>query len=184
MQKTAEPLSCNTAVEIDLTDLDNLLEKEWLLSNQRGSYSSGTVIGCNTRRYHGLLVASLRPPVERVMTLSNLLETVTIGEQSYELANFEFSDRLHPQGYRYLERFYRDDGVHFRFKLGQVTLEKSIYLDYEEDILIVRYEFSGGGSDQVFADAAFGAAGFSWFAVIIEQSERRSGGRGGDRPSA
>ncbi|KPK74890.1 MAG: hypothetical protein AMJ79_12920 [Phycisphaerae bacterium SM23_30] len=130
-------------MRIDLTDLDSLLEKEWLLTNRRGSYASGTVIGCNTRRYHGLLVAALTPPVGRVVMLSNILETVTVEGQSFELANFEFSDRLHPQGYRYLEHFYRDNGVHFTFQLGQITVEKSIYLDMEEDLLIVRYEFSG-----------------------------------------
>ena len=59
-------------------NIGELLDKEWLLTNDRGSYASGTVLGCNTRRYHGLLVASLHPPVERMVMLSNLLETVSL----------------------------------------------------------------------------------------------------------
>ncbi len=129
----------------DPSNLNELLEKEWLLTNQRGSYSSGTVIGCNTRRYHGLLVASMHPPVERVVTLSNMLETATLNGQSYELANFEFSDRVHPQGYRFCREFRRDNGVHFRYEFGPsdnaVIMEKSIYLSYDEDLLIISYNF-------------------------------------------
>ena len=133
-------------VMIDPANIDGLLEKEWLLSNQRGSYAAGTVLGCNTRRYHGLLVASLRPPVERVVALSGLLEAVEVGGEVYELANFEFSDRMHPQGYKYLQEFRRGAGVHFRYDLGCVTVEKSIYLAADHDVVVICYDFSGGGS--------------------------------------
>ena len=56
--------------------IENLLTKEWLLTNQRGSYASSTVVGCNTRGYHGLLVGSLNPPANRIMALANCLEMV------------------------------------------------------------------------------------------------------------
>ncbi len=128
---------------IDPADVNGLLDKEWLLTNQRGSYASGTVLGCNTRRYHGLLVASLHPPVERVVMLSNLLETVEVGGEKFELSTFEFSDRLHPQGYRFLKRFRRDAGVHFEYEAGGLKIIKSVYLSYEDDVLAVRYAFSG-----------------------------------------
>jgi len=98
----------NHSLIIDPADVDSLLEKEWLLCNSRGSYSSSTVIGCNTRRYHGLLVAAFQPPVKRFVTLADLLETVECGGKSYQLANFEFSDRLHPEGYLHLKEFRKD----------------------------------------------------------------------------
>jgi len=138
-------------ISIDQADIDSLLEKEWLLANSRGSYASGTIIGCNTRRYHGLLVAALHPPVERFVALSNVLEKVTIGEKSYELANFEFSDRLHPQGFRHLKDFRRGDGVHFRYQLGSLEIEKSIYLLYDHDHLIINYDFSDIGQEIEFS---------------------------------
>ncbi len=134
-------------VSICPEEIGALLEKEWLLTNSRGSYASGTVLGCNTRRYHGYLIASLRPPVERVVTVSNLLETVQRGGQRYEISNFEFSDRLHPQGYRFLKQFHQQDGVHFEFELGDQMLRKSIYLSYEQDLVMVSYEFSGSDEE-------------------------------------
>lgn len=139
-------------LDIQGHNVDVLLEKEWLLTNRRGSYASGTVIGCNTRRYHGLLVASMRPPVERVVTLSNILESVSVGgTKSCELANFEFSDKLHPQGYQRLKTFRRGDGVHFYYDLGDnITIEKSIYLSYEHDLVLINYDINGCRSDVQF----------------------------------
>ena len=130
-------------INIDPDDLDVLLEKEWLITNSRGSYVSGTIIGCNTRRYHGILIAALRPPVERIVTVSNLLESVKIGEKSYDISSFEFSDCIHPQGFRYLKKFRSDSGVHFYYDLDGVELEKSIYLCYETDKVIVSYGIKG-----------------------------------------
>ena len=48
------------------------IQREWLLTNGIGGFSSGTIIGMNARRYHGLLVASLEPPVERDLVLSGI----------------------------------------------------------------------------------------------------------------
>ena len=60
--------------------MEQLLSREWLLTNGLGAYSSSTVIGCPTRRYHGLLVGSLTPPANRILALSNCLEVVEIGK--------------------------------------------------------------------------------------------------------
>ena len=53
-------------------NLENGLDKEWLITNGIGGYSSSTIIGANTRKYHGLLVASLTPPARRFLILSKL----------------------------------------------------------------------------------------------------------------
>ncbi len=143
MPETTEFQTEMNVYNISSENLDELLEKEWLLTNDRGSYAAGTVLGCNTRRYHGLLVASLLPPVERIVTLSNLLETIHYQGRTCELSNFEFSDRLHPQGYRSLRQFRQDTGVHFRYELDDLVVEKSIYLAHDQDLLAVTYDFSG-----------------------------------------
>ena len=144
MLEMTEVSATTRDLPIEPMDLDAMLSKEWLLVNRRGSYVSGTALGCNTRRYHGLLIAALQPPVKRIVTLSNLLETVQFDEASYELANFEFSDRLHPQGFRYLKGFRQDTGVHFRYELPKhLSVVKSIYLDHDHDLVIVNYEFDG-----------------------------------------
>ena len=59
-------------------NLKNALAKEWLETNGLGGFASSTIIGANTRRQHGLLIASLRPPVERHVLLSKLEERVVI----------------------------------------------------------------------------------------------------------
>ena len=138
MLEMSEVQATSKDLPIDPMDIDTMLAKEWLLVNRRGSYVSGTVLGCNTRRYHGLLVAALQPPVQRIVTLSNLLETVRIEDTTHELANFEFSDRLHPQGFRYLKEFRQDAGVHFCYELPEnLIVKKSLHLDHEHDLVVL-----------------------------------------------
>lgn len=125
--------------------IDELLEKEWLLTNSRGGYAGGTVAGCNTRRYHGLLVGSLNPPVNRIVALSNCLETLIIAGREMHLSTFEFDDRLSPQGWQYLQEFQRDVGVQFRYRLNGIELTKSVYLDTDSDMVALVYTFAGVG---------------------------------------
>ena len=128
-------------VSLDVQDepIEDLLTQEWLLTNARGGYASSTVLGCNTRGYHGLLVGALQPPACRVMALANGLETITYDGRSYELATFEFKDRFAPAGHEYLRQFHRDIGVHFEYALGRVRVTKSVYLDRQSDTLALVY---------------------------------------------
>ena len=66
-------------------DLDAALPREWLETNGLGSFTSSTIIGLNTRRYHGLLVAATKPPVGRIVMLSKLEETLFIEGQPFDL---------------------------------------------------------------------------------------------------
>jgi len=124
------------------TEIDDLLKEEWLLSNSRGGFSSGSIIGCNTRRYHGLLVGSLHPPANRIVALSNCLECVSIDGAGAELADFEFDKAIHPKGFRFINEFRRDLGVHFDYALDAVELTKSIYLLPDADTIAIVYNFS------------------------------------------
>jgi len=67
-------------------EYDRAKEKEWIVTNGIGGYSSSTIIGANTRKYHGLLVASLMPPIDRMLVLSKVEETIRIGGKTYELS--------------------------------------------------------------------------------------------------
>jgi predicted glycogen debranching enzyme len=98
--------------------IDELLTKEWLLTNECGSFASSTVIGCNTRGYHGLLIGSLNPPVNRIMALANCLEMIISPAGVFNLSTFEFPDRLVPAGFKYIKQFYQDTGVHFDYELN------------------------------------------------------------------
>ena len=78
-------------------DLDALLETEWLVPNKIGAYASSTIVGCNTRRYHGLLVAAGTPPTGRVVTLSCLMEQLEIDGTQFLLSTNEFADTFSPR---------------------------------------------------------------------------------------
>jgi hypothetical protein len=64
------------------SDLEAALRREWLETNGLGGFASSTIIGLNTRRYHGLLVAATKPPVGRMVLLSKLEETMFIARTS------------------------------------------------------------------------------------------------------
>jgi glycogen debranching enzyme len=123
--------------------IEDLLTKEWLLTNERGSYASSTIAGCNTSSYHGLLIGSLRPPVNRVMALANCLEMLIFKKQVFNLSTFEFSDKFAPAGFTLLKQFRRDTGVHFDYELENVKLTKSVYLLRDTDTVALVYDFTG-----------------------------------------
>src|SRR4051794_1697754 len=106
----------------------NALTREWLVTDGLGGYASGTVPGPNTRRYHGLLVAPLAPPVGRHVLLNKLEETLTVEGQAYPLSTNEFEGgHISPQGYIYLESFGLEEGLPmWRFRAGDTTLEKRV----------------------------------------------------------
>ncbi len=86
---------------------DQGYEKEWLLTNGLGGFSCATVTGNTARIHAGYLVASLRPPVDRVNVLSKIQEKITAGDRTFDLACQEFvGDKT--QGFRYLEQFSMD----------------------------------------------------------------------------
>lgn len=140
---TPEKLSPYEIVSIstDRRSPDSLSDKEYLLTNTTGGYCCSTVIGCNTRRYHGLLTGSLNPPANRILALSNLLETINTNGQSYNLSTFQFDETFHPEGFTYLKNFKRDIGAHFDYKINSIEITKSIYLARNTDTVLIEYDF-------------------------------------------
>src|SRR5271157_3692257 len=88
--------------------LDQAAQREWLETNGIGGFASSTIAGMNTRRYHGLLVASLKPPVDRYVLLSKLEETLIVDGVAHELSVNQYPGAVHPQGYQYLKAFRLD----------------------------------------------------------------------------
>ena len=143
------------SVSVNGRDIEDLLTREWLLTNSRGSYASSTIVGCNTRGYHGLLIGSLNPPANRIMALANCLETLVFEQETpfynrsqhgdqqrvFNLSTFEFSDKFAPQGFGYIKEFRQDTGVHFDCELDRVKLTKSVYLLRDSDTVALVYDF-------------------------------------------
>ena len=98
-------------IEIDqeiCRNLESALSREWLETNGIGGFSSSTITGLNTRRYHGLLTAATKPPVGRLVLLSKLEETLTIDGRRYELSANQYPGVVHPQGFKYQTGFRLD----------------------------------------------------------------------------
>ena len=68
------------------SDFEKAVKKEWIETNGIGGYASSTIIGVNTRGYHGLLIAATRPPLGRMLLLSKIEETLVIGDRRYEIS--------------------------------------------------------------------------------------------------
>src|SRR5258708_38569379 len=97
-------------------DLDAASEREWLETNGIGGFASSTVTGANTRRYHGLLTAALRPPVGRFVLLSKLEETLILEGRRFELPTNFYGPRItHSKGYWLICRFLLDSFPFFLF---------------------------------------------------------------------
>lgn len=127
------------------------LNQEWLLTNGTGSFAMSTVVGCNTRRYHGLLVASTNPPVGRVMALSRLAESVAIDDQATPVelsANF-FQSLMIPRGDRYLRRFELYHTAKFHYDADGVRITKEVLLVWGKPIVGVRYTVDTGKHSRV-----------------------------------
>jgi predicted glycogen debranching enzyme len=115
---------------------------EWLLANGTGGFAMGTVAGSNTRRYHGLLVASLHPPVERVVTLARLEETVLTTGGEVPLSVNQYPSTLYPDGWTRLVRFALEDGPVWTWSVGGVEVERRVLLVSGEQTVVVRYASS------------------------------------------
>jgi predicted glycogen debranching enzyme len=121
-------------------DYERSSHLEWLETNGTGGFAMGTVAGTNTRRYHGLLVASLRPPVDRHVLLSRLDEVVS-GEGASEvaLATNQYPGTLAPQGYAHLVEFRLDPFPTWVFDVGGTHVEKQLFLVPGEQSVVVTY---------------------------------------------
>ena len=84
------------------------IQNEWLETNGLGGWAGSSIIGCHTRRYHGLLVAATKPPTERNALLSKLDETIIAGEERFELGVNDYGDTIHPTGNQYLKSFSKE----------------------------------------------------------------------------
>src|SRR4026209_1303283 len=98
-----------------LSNIPSATSREWLETNGLGGFSSSTIIGLNSRRYHGLLTAATNPPVGRIVMLAKFEETLVIDARRYELSANQYPGVVHPTGYRYQTVFKLDPFPVFTF---------------------------------------------------------------------
>ncbi|NLB18054.1 MAG: glycogen debranching protein, partial [Syntrophomonadaceae bacterium] len=113
--------------------------KEWLLTNGIGGFAGSTISGINTRRYHGLLTAALRPPVDRRLLLAKLEEEIIIDGKPYSLFCSETVGGTSGQGFNYLQGFRRFPLPTYSYQIEDCILEKEIMMVFEKNTVMVKY---------------------------------------------
>jgi predicted glycogen debranching enzyme len=121
--------------------LEIALTREWLVTNGMGGYALGTVAGANTRRYHGLLVAALRPPVGCTVLVSKLEATVRLGPDIFPLTTNEYLDgTINPHGYHRLESFRLEGMIPiFTWAVIDALIEQRIWMVHGQNTTYVTY---------------------------------------------
>ena len=124
-------------------DLKDGLKKEWIITNGIGGFCSSTVIGANTRRYHGLLIASLNPPASRYLILSKLDESISIEDRNYCLYTNICKEYV-SDGFKRQESFEKEYFPIFNYKVEDVKIEKKIAMMYGKNTTVVSYKIQNG----------------------------------------
>jgi predicted glycogen debranching enzyme len=123
------------------TDIASATRQEWLLTNGVGGFACGTVSCINTRRYHGLLVASRRPPVERLVLVSRLEEILIVDGREMNLSTSVHKTGIkNPAGYLHLERFERDPLPTWYYQYRDILLIKTISMVYGQNTSLITYK--------------------------------------------
>jgi predicted glycogen debranching enzyme len=117
------------------------LQKEWLVTNGLGGYAAGTIAGALTRRYHGLLIAALEPPLKRTLLVAKLNERVVLDGKGVDLfTDYYTAGRVFPEGYLWLESFSLSGGLPtWSYRIGEARLDKQLWMVHSANTTIVRY---------------------------------------------
>jgi predicted glycogen debranching enzyme len=123
------------------------LNREWLVTNGLGGYASGSILGATTRSYHGLLVAALRPPVERSVLVTKIDEEIKLHDGLLlKLGVNEYQDgTIDPQGYQHLDTVSLEgDIVCFSYQVqDNLKLQKRVWMEYGQNTTYVQYILRG-----------------------------------------
>ena len=134
-----------------LSDVNEALKKEWLITNGLGGYASSTVLGINTRKYHGLLVASFNPPTDRRVLLTQLNEEVQVNNKTYRLGARELKSGVQPsEANRFLRGFILEPFPTYEYVIDEVQVKKTMFMPHGKNATIASYTVSNISPSKVF----------------------------------
>ena len=135
-------------VTVDANRLRNLeaaRNLEWMVANGRGGFAMCSAPNILTRRYHGLLVAAIKPPLDRWVLLAKLEAAAIIGEQRYELSSNDYPSIVHPAGYQTLESFAPSPNPTWRFRpTADVLIEQTLFIPAGHDTTYLQFRLLEG----------------------------------------
>lgn len=135
-----------SAWDLSVLRFDGLIGREWLASFGNGSYASSTICSLNTRKYHGLLVAAMSPPGQRMVLLSRVEETLIVNGQGYGLSATEYPGTIHPQGHTFLRAFSHEPFPRWAYQHDGWTIEKQLRPIQGSNCVLISYTLLGGDS--------------------------------------
>ena len=124
-------------------NLENGIQKEWIITNGIGGFASSTIIGANTRKYHGLLIAPLTPPARRYLILSKVDESIEIGGKQYNLYT-NIGKNYIAKGYEYQTSFEKEEIPTLKYKTSDVEITKQTCMKYGENTVGILYKIKNG----------------------------------------
>jgi predicted glycogen debranching enzyme len=122
------------------SNLEKASTLEWLDTNGLGSYASSTILSCNTRKYHGLLVANLRIPKGRHVLLSWIEDAVVAGGKENFLSCCQYPGFFFPQEKHFLKEFRLDYSPRFIYEADGIRIHKAIMMIHKKDLVLIRYD--------------------------------------------
>ena len=125
--------------------LEEALKKEWIITNGIGGYGASTILGANTRKYHGLLVAPLIPPAKRTLILSKLDESIEIDGRKHDLFT-NIGKNYISQGYKYQQSFIKEYMPIFAYKVEDTEITKVVCMEYSKNTVGLLYKIRNGKS--------------------------------------
>jgi len=133
----------------ELVNLEYSLSRELIRSNRAGSYASTTIIGCNTRKYHGLLVCPLEEmDGEHHVLLSTLDATIVQHDKEFNLGIHKYEGDLYiPRGHKYVREFDTTRASYLVYRVGGVVLSKEVMLVSEAEQVLIKYTLVDAHSD-------------------------------------
>ena len=121
-------------------DLHTALRTEWLETNGLGGYASSSIHNCNTRKYHGLLVAGLADPAGRFTLLSKYEDSVVTASGEVSLSSNCYPGVMHPDGHRHLTGFHLAEGPVFSYQIQGMKIRKRILMVQGQNTVLVEYQ--------------------------------------------
>ncbi|MGB9684216.1 MAG: amylo-alpha-1,6-glucosidase [Candidatus Bathyarchaeales archaeon] len=123
-----------------LSKVEDFLRKEWIVTNGLGGYASSTVLGVNTRKYHGVLVASFHPPRNRKVCITKLDEELRLGNAFYPLFANEFQNGIYPKGFQFLTEFSLSPFPKYVYNVQNVKISKTVFMPHKRNAVVTVYE--------------------------------------------
>lgn len=128
----------------ECVNTETATRKEWLDTNGIGGYASSTIINCHTRKYHGLLVASLKEPRGKYVLLSKVEASLISDNQEFMLSTNKYPGVYHPTGHQFVNGFEQGLFPSITYRIGDALIKKSMMMVSGKNTILLCYELLEG----------------------------------------